>query len=306
MLRQRTLKDKISCFGVGLHSGKRIKLEILPAPADHGISYSRSDVSPHRDIQAHIRNVTETTLATTLASERYAVSTVEHLLAALTGMGIYNARVRVNGPEVPILDGSAAPFVYMISSVGYTEQRRPKHFAVITRPVEFRSGDKMARISPRPHFKVSCYINFNHPLVTEQKFEIDFTTGSFYREIARARTFGFLRDVEALKAKGLAQGGSLENAVVIDDFSVLNEDGLRYPDEFVRHKALDAIGDLALFGMPVIGHLEIYKSGHWLHTQLVRQLVDTPSAYELFEASDEQAPVTSDGRVIAIPAWQDA
>ena len=304
MLRQRTIKESIDCIGVGLHSGRRIKLELLPAPPGNGITFSRTDISPHREMQAIAKNIIETTLATTIGVGKHSVGTVEHLMAALIGMGIDNARIRVNGPEVPILDGSAAPFVYMITSAGFQHQRRFKKFAVITRPVEIRHGDKLARLSPSTNFRISCYISFDHPLVNEQKLELDFTTGNFYREVARARTFGFLRDVEALKARGLARGGTLDNAVVVDDFSVLNDDGLRYPDEFVRHKVLDAIGDLALLGMPIIGHLEIYKSGHWLHAQLLESL-HKQGAFEVYEASEVAEPsVTVGGQLVNLPALE--
>jgi len=303
MVWQRTIKDKIDCIGVGLHSGQRTKLEIIPAPADHGITFSRTDLSPHREIQAKFQNVVQTDLATTIGCGKHNVMTVEHLLAALVGMGVDNARIRVNGPEIPILDGSAAPFAFMISSVGTQSQRRAKRFAVITKTVSVQHQDKLARLSPAPRYHISCYISFRHPLVNEQKIEVDLSAGNFYREVARARTFGFLRDVEALKARGLARGGTLDNAVVVDDFSVLNEEGLRYPDEFVRHKALDAIGDLSLLGMPLIGHLEIYKSGHWLHSQLLNKLYEM-QAFEIYETGEANDALTVDGRVLSLPIVQ--
>jgi UDP-3-O-[3-hydroxymyristoyl] N-acetylglucosamine deacetylase len=281
---QRTIQESVSTRGVGLHSGAQVTLTLRPAPPDHGIVFHRVDVRGSPSIPATSAHVIDTAFATTLGKDGVRVGTVEHLLAALTGLGIDNLRIEVEGPEVPILDGSAGPFVYLINSAGVRVQDAPKSFLVIKRPVFLSEGDKEASLGPSNRLRIDCAIDFHHPLVPGQSLSLDFSGRSFSRELARARTFGFLKDVERLKSAGLARGGSLENAIVVDEFSVLNPEGLRYPDEFVRHKALDALGDLALFGHPVIGHLRVSKSGHALHHRLVAQVLADASQYAVVRA----------------------
>jgi UDP-3-O-[3-hydroxymyristoyl] N-acetylglucosamine deacetylase len=269
---------------VGLHSGAQVSLTLRPAPADHGIVLHRVDLPGTPGIPATAAHVVDTALATTLGTGETRVGTVEHLLAALTGLGIDNVRVEVDGPEVPILDGSSGPFLYLVRSAGIRILEEPKSFVVIKRPVVLRDGDREASLSPCDRLRIDCAIDFHHPLVPGQSLSIDFSGSAFSRELARARTFGFLKDVEQLREAGLARGGSLENAVVVDEFSILNPEGLRYPDEFVRHKTLDALGDLALFGHPVIGHLRVTKSGHALHHRLVSRVLADATSYAIVRA----------------------
>jgi UDP-3-O-[3-hydroxymyristoyl] N-acetylglucosamine deacetylase len=281
---QRTLEQAVATRGVGLHTGAQVTLTLRPAPADHGIVFHRVDLPGSPGIPATVANVVDTALATTLGKGEARIGTVEHLLAALSGLGIDNLRVEVDGPEVPILDGSSGPFLYLVRSAGIRILEEPKSFVVIKRPVVLRDGDREASLSPANRLHIDCAIDFHHPLVPGQALSIDFSSNSFSRELARARTFGFLKDVERLKTAGLARGGSLENAIVVDEFSILNPEGLRYPDEFVRHKTLDALGDLALFGHPVIGHLRVTKSGHALHHRLVSRVLADASAYAIVRA----------------------
>jgi UDP-3-O-[3-hydroxymyristoyl] N-acetylglucosamine deacetylase len=278
--RQRTIRDEVSCTGIGLHSGHPVNLTIKPAPADTGINFVRKDVSSQPSIKATFENVVDTKLSTTLGSNGLRVSTVEHLMAAFFGLGIDNARVEVDGPEVPIMDGSAAPFVFLLRSAGIREQKSPKRFVVIKRPLEIREGGRSVRINPSKELKISFAIDFNHPLLRDQSFDLKFSGKDFVKEISRARTFGFLRDIQTLRENGLALGGSLDNAIVIDDFRILNEDGLRYKDEFVRHKILDFIGDLAILGCPVIGHFVVKKSGHALNHLLLKKLIHSEKTWE--------------------------
>jgi UDP-3-O-[3-hydroxymyristoyl] N-acetylglucosamine deacetylase len=293
MIRQRTIREKIGCTGVGLHSGRPIRLELLPAPDDTGISFVRTDLKAHAEIRAHVDCVSDTRLATTLAAgvngSRAQVSTVEHLLSALAGCGVDNLQVQVDGPEIPILDGSAAGFVEMLAVAGLEEQRKAKRYLVIKREVKVRDGDKVAKVSPGKGLAITCALDFDHPLIAPTPFKYAFTEASFRREISRARTFGFLKDVEALQQKGLARGASLDNAIAIDGYRVLNPEGLRYSDEFVRHKVLDAIGDLALLGMPLIGKVSLERSGHALHTQLVRALLSDLRNFQVVEPTSELA-----------------
>lgn len=283
MLSQRTVKSLVHGQGIGLHSGELATFRILPAPPDTGLRFIRTDKNDH-EIPAHAAFVVDTRLATTLGKEGVTVSTVEHLIAALFGLGVDNAYIEVDGPELPILDGSAQPFVDLIREAGGTvAQRRPKKFLVVRRPVTVGDGDKWARLEPATCFRLKATIEFNHPLVNRQSYEMSLSDTGFVRHIARARTFGFAKDVEAMHRAGLARGGSLDNAVVIDDYSVRNPDGLRFPDEFVRHKLLDAIGDLALLGAPIIGAYVGHKSGHALHAQLTATLLAQPRAYEVCE-----------------------
>lgn len=286
LLNQRTVRSKASCTGIGLHSGTEIELSLVPAPVNSGIVFVRTDVEPRVEMQAVAANVVDTTLATTLGKGSVRVGTIEHLMAALAGMGIDNCRVEVNGPEVPIMDGSAAPFVEMIERAGVQLQEETKRFLIVRKAVTVRDGDKEASLLPASQLSISFTIDFEHPVIANQTFRLDFGDGFFKETIAGARTFGFLREVETLKRMGLAKGGSLENAIVVDDERILNTGGLRFPDEFVRHKILDSIGDLSLIGMPMIGHLVAYKSGHMLNHRLVTEVLGDPSNYEVIAAGE--------------------
>lgn len=282
MIRQRTLKNVIRATGVGLHTGEKVYLTLRPATPDTGIVFRRTDLDQPVDIPATPLNVGDTQLSTTLVKDGVRISTVEHLLSAFAGLGIDNAYVDVSAAEVPIMDGSAAPFVFLIQSAGIEEQNRPKRFVRIKRPVRVEDGDKYALFEPYDGFKVDFVIDFDHPAFASRtrRASVDLSATSFVKEVSRARTFGFLRDIEALRQQNLAMGGSLDNAVVVDDYRVLNEEGLRYEDEFVRHKILDAIGDLYLLGHSLIGAFRGYKSGHGLNNQLLRALIATPDAWE--------------------------
>jgi len=281
---QRTLAEPVTCQGVGLHTGAPVRLCLRPAPVNHGIVFVRTDLPRPVSIPALGHYVVDTSLATTLGKEGVRVGTVEHVLAALSGMGVDNVRIELDGPEVPIMDGSAAPFAYLVRTAGIRVQDAPKSFLVIKKPVAVVEGDKEASFVPARCFRVDCTIDFKHPLISDQTYQLEFSDREFSREIARARTFGFLRDVEKLKSVGLAKGGSLDNAIVVDEFSILNPDGLRFPDEFVRHKVLDAMGDMALFGRPVIGHLRVVKSGHALNHKLVQKVLSDASQYAIVGA----------------------
>jgi UDP-3-O-[3-hydroxymyristoyl] N-acetylglucosamine deacetylase len=295
MVGQRTLKNTIRATGVGLHTGKKVLMTLRPAPPDSGIVFRRSDLAQSVDIRAHAENVGDTTLGTTLVKGDVRVSTVEHLLSAFAGLGIDNAIVEVSAPEVPIMDGSAGPFVFLLQSAGIEEQRAPKHFVRIKKRIRVDEGDKWAQFDPFDCFKVNFEIEFNHPIFKRraQRASMDFSTTSFLKEVSRARTFGFMRDLEMLRARNLALGGNLDNAIVLDDFRVLNEDGLRYEDEFVKHKILDAIGDLYLLGHSLIGEFSGYKSGHSLNNKLLRTLLRDHSTWEdvVFETHAE-APIS--------------
>jgi UDP-3-O-[3-hydroxymyristoyl] N-acetylglucosamine deacetylase len=282
MIRQRTLKNAIRATGVGLHTGEKIYLTLRPAPANTGIVFCRIDLDPPVQIKASLENVGETRLSTTLVKGCTRISTVEHLLSAMAGLGIDNAYVDLSAPEVPIMDGSAGPFVFLIQSAGIEEQQASKRFIRIKRAVEVRDGDKTARFEPFDGFKVGFTIEFDHPVFKSntQHSEIDFSATSFVKEVSRARTFGFIAEIEQLHERELALGGSIDNAVVLDDYRVLNEDGLRYRDEFVKHKILDVIGDLYLLGSGMIGAFSGYKSGHELNNKLLRTLMDDVTAWE--------------------------
>ncbi len=295
MIRQRTLKNTIRATGIGMHTGKKVYLTLSPAPIDTGVVFRRVDSHPPVVIPGHALNVHDTRLATTLAKDGVRVSTVEHLMAALAGLGIDNCFVDLSSDEVPIMDGSAAPFVFLIQSAGILEQGAAKKFIRIKKPVIVRDGDKWARFEPFNGFKVAFTIDFDHPVFADQSksAEMDFSSASFVREISRARTFGFMRDIEELRKRDLARGGSLDNAIVIDDYRVLNTDGLRYKNEFVRHKMLDAIGDLYLLGHSLIGAFTGYKSGHALNNTLLRELLQQGSAWEEVVYEDvNTAPIT--------------
>lgn len=282
MIRQRTLKNAIRATGVGLHTGEKIYLTLRPAPANSGIVFCRVDLDPPVQIRASLENVGETRLSTTLVKGGARISTVEHLLSAMAGLGIDNAYVDLSAPEVPIMDGSAGPFVFLIQSAGIEEQQASKRFIRIKRAVEVRDGDKTARVDPFDGFKVGFTIEFDHPVFKSntRHSEIDFSATSFVKEVSRARTFGFIAEIEQLHERELALGGSIDNAVVLDDYRVLNEDGLRYRDEFVKHKILDVIGDLYLLGSGMIGAFSGYKSGHELNNKLLRTLMDDVTAWE--------------------------
>jgi len=282
MIRQRTLKNAIRATGVGLHTGEKIYLTLRPAPANTGIVFCRVDLDPPVQIKASLENVGETRLSTTLVKGDIRISTVEHLLSAMAGLGIDNAYVDLSAPEVPIMDGSAGPFVFLIQSAGIEEQQASKRFIRIKRAVEVRDGDKIARFAPFDGFKVGFTIEFDHPVFKSntQHSEIDFSATSFVKEVSRARTFGFIAEIEQLHERELALGGSIDNAVVLDDYRVLNEDGLRYRDEFVKHKILDVIGDLYLLGSGMIGAFSGYKSGHELNNKLLSTLMDDVTAWE--------------------------
>jgi len=282
MIRQRTLKNVIRATGVGLHTGEKVYLTLRPAAPDTGIVFRRVDLAEPVDIPAKAENVGDTRLSTTLERDGVRISTVEHLLSAFAGLGVDNAYVDVSAPEVPIMDGSAGPFVFLIQSAGMQEQSAPKRYIRILKPIEVRDGDKVARFDPFEGFKVRFGIDFDHPAINgrSNEVEMDFSSTSFVKEVSRARTFGFLRDIETLRENGLALGGSMENAIVVDDFRILNEDGLRYDDEFVKHKILDAIGDLYLLGHSLIGAFSGYKSGHALNNRLLKTLVAQRDAWE--------------------------
>ncbi len=295
MIRQRTLKNVIRATGVGLHTGEKVYLTLRPAAPDTGIVFRRVDQTPPVEITATPNNVGDTQLSTTLVGGGCRISTVEHLLSAFAGLGIDNAYVDLSAPEVPIMDGSAGPFVFLIQSAGIEEQNAQKRFIRIKRVVVVEEGDKWARFDPFEGFKVGFTIEFDHPVFKSrsQRAEIDFSTTSFLKEVSRARTFGFMREIESLRDRNLALGGSLDNAVVVDDYRILNEDGLRYDDEFVKHKILDAIGDLYLLGHSLIGSFHGFKSGHELNNRLLRALVADKTAWEEVVFQDEKnAPIS--------------
>lgn len=294
MINQRTLKNVIRATGVGLHTGEKVYLTLRPAAIDTGIVFRRVDLDPVVELQAKPDRVGDTRLSTALKEGDVSVSTVEHLMSALAGLGIDNVYVEITSPEVPIMDGSAAPFVFLIQSAGVVEQNSPKKFIRVIKPIKIEDGDKWAKFDPFEGFKVSFSIDFDHPIFAKspQHATVDFSTTSFVKEVSRARTFGFMHEVEALREAGLALGGSHDNAIVMDSYSILNDDGLRYEDEFVKHKILDAIGDLYLLGHPLIGEFSAYKSGHALNNRLLRALVAQPDAWELVTFDDPaDAPI---------------
>ena len=283
--RQRSFKQRASIEGVGLHSGAKVRLTLAPASADSGIVFVRDGL----EIPALAEFVVDTTMNTSLGRNGIRIGTVEHLLAALAGCGIDNARIEVEGPEIPIMDGSSDPFVQLVKQAGIHEMRQSRRYLLVRKAVTVTEGDKLARLSPaRGRFSMNYTIDFRHPLISDQSYRVDLTEKSFQKDIARARTFGFKRDVERLHKAGLARGGSLDNAVVVDDFNILNPEGLRFSDEFVRHKILDALGDLSLIGMPVIGQMTAVKSGHALNHQLVRRILAEADACEIVQPSEAE------------------
>lgn len=294
MIKQRTLKNTIRATGVGLHTGEKVYLTLKPAPINMGIIFRRVDLDPPVEIQALAGNVGETTLSTTLVSGDVRVSTIEHLLSAMAGLGIDNAYVEVSSGEVPIMDGSAGPFVFLLQSAGIEEQNALKQFIRVKKKVEVRDGDKFASFEPFNGFKVSFGIEFDHPVFKDKilQTEVDFSSTTFVKEVSRARTFGFMHEIEYLRSKGLVQGGSMENAIVVDGERILNENGLRSEDEFVKHKVLDAIGDLYLLGRSLIGEFKAHKSGHALNNRLLRELIAQKDAWETVTFEDSaQAPI---------------
>jgi len=295
MINQRTLKNVIRATGVGIHSGEKVFMTLRPAPVNTGIVFRRVDLDESPEVPGFATVVGDTAMNTSLEQEGVKVSTVEHLMSAFAGLGIDNAYVDLSNPEVPIMDGSAGPFVFLIQSAGIEEQSAAKRFIRILEPVEVRFEDKWARLEPFAGFRVAFKIDFNHPVFrSHQSYaSVDFSTTSYLSEVARARTFGFMRDIEMLRERNLVLGGSMDNAVVLDDYRVLNEGGLRYEDEFVKHKVLDAIGDLYLLGHPLIGAYSGYKSGHHLNNLLLRELLETPAAWEEVTFDDpESMPVS--------------
>ena len=307
MLQQRTLQTLTRAVGVGLHSGERVELTLRPAQPDTGIVFRRVDLPSPVDIPVSASAVTDTRLASTISNAGAKVHTVEHLMSACSGLGIDNLYVDITAEEVPILDGSAASFVFLLQSAGIALQNAPKRFVRVLQPVEVREGqgaqEKWARLDPHHGFKLSFEIDFNHPAVdsTGQRVEFDMDTGRYSRDIARARTFGFTRDVEMMRSNGLALGGGLDNAIVMDDYKVLNSDGLRYDDEFVKHKILDAMGDLYVLGKPLLASYSAFRSGHAMNNRLLRELLSRPDAYDIVTFEDERA--APKGLAQLAPAW---
>jgi UDP-3-O-[3-hydroxymyristoyl] N-acetylglucosamine deacetylase len=283
MIRQRTLQREVTATGVGLHTGEKVKLVLGPAAPGSGIVFRRIDLDPVVEIEANPYAVGDTRLSSCLVKDGVRVSTVEHLMSALAGLGVDNVRVDLTGPEIPIMDGSSAPFVYLVQSAGIDAQPAPKRFVRVRKPVEVRQADKLVRFDPFEGYRLDFSIDFNHPAFDagSNHVVIDFAVSSYVKEVSRARTFGFMSDVEMMRSQGLALGGSLNNAIVMDEFRILNADGLRYENEFVKHKILDAIGDLYLLGYPVIGSYTAHKSGHALNNALLRKLLEEKESWEL-------------------------
>lgn len=294
MIHQRTLKNIVRATGVGLHTGEKVYLTLRPAAANTGIVFRRTDLPEPVELKADPYAVGDTRLSSTLEKNGVRVATVEHLMSALAGLGVDNAYVDLTAPEVPIMDGSAGPFVFLLQSAGIEVQNAVKTFIRVLEPVEVKEGDKWVRFEPHNGFKLTLSIEFDHPVLerSRQTVCVDFATTSYVREVSRARTFGFMQDVEAMREQGLALGGSLDNAIVMDEYRVLNSDGLRYEDEFVKHKVLDAIGDLYLLGHPLIGAFSGYKSGHALNNRLLRALLERRHAWEYvrFDRAEDAPP----------------
>ena len=288
MLHQRTLNKPISAAGVGLHTGQRVEMTLRPASEDIGIRFRRLDIHPAQEIQANAHNVTDTKLGTTITQNHASIMTVEHLLAAFSGLGIDNAYVDIHGPEVPIMDGSAASFILLVELAGIKEQKAPKKFLRIKKNVRVEDNGKFAEFKPYNGYRLSFQIEFEHPMIQNKltEFTFDFSTLNFLDQISRARTFGFLKEIETLRANNLALGGSLDNAIVLDDYRILNQDGLRFDDELVRHKILDAIGDLYLMGHILVGEFNGFKSGHELNNKLIRKLYADKTAWEEVQESE--------------------
>ncbi len=292
MTQQRTLQNVIRATGVGLHSGEKVSMTLRPAPVNTGVVFRRIDLDPVVEIQAQADYVSETMLCTGLTHDGGKAMTIEHLMSALAGLGIDNIYIELSAAEVPIMDGSSGPFVFLLQSAGIVEQSAAKRFIRITKPIEVREGDKIARFEPYNGFRLGFTVEFDHPAIpaSRSRAEVEFSTESYIKEVSRARTFGFMRDLEYMRERNLGLGGSMDNAIVLDEFRVLNDDGLRYADEFVRHKILDAVGDLYLAGHPILGAYEGFKSGHALNNKLVRALLAERTAWEEV-TFDRQQPV---------------
>jgi len=291
MVRQRTLRQSIRASGIGLHSGRKVYMSLLPAGPDTGIVFRRTDVSPITEVPAKAELLREAVMCSTLVTDTgVKIATIEHLMSALAGLGVDNCIVELSSPEVPIMDGSAGPFVFLIQSAGLFEQDAPKRFLRIKQPVQVQDGDKFARFEPHDGYRLSFGIEFKHPVfrTSSQSAVIDFSTASYVKEVSRARTFGFMRELDQLRSNNLGLGASLDNVVALDEYRVVNHDGLRYDDEFVRHKILDAVGDLYLLGHPVIGAYTAYKSGHALNNKLVRAVLEDQQAWEIVTYENEQ------------------
>jgi UDP-3-O-[3-hydroxymyristoyl] N-acetylglucosamine deacetylase len=303
MLWQKTLAQPLNFTGIGLHTGQPVHVAIQPAGANYGLRFVRTDLPGRPEILAHYTRVVDTTRATTLGEGDFTLSTVEHLLAALRGLGVDNARIKVAGPEVPIMDGSAAPFSSLLSATGLRELPWPRSYVLIKKPVELRQGDQWMRVTPGEP-SITYTIDFNHPLIRRQRYSVALQSESFCAEIAPARTFGFLKEVQFLQTRGLALGGSLDNAVVLDDTGVLNPGGLRFPEECVRHKILDAVGDLALLGLPLWGRLEVGRGSHELHCTFMQFLMRQESAWRLWAPSPQ--PWQGKPPWLQVPLWEGA
>jgi len=301
MSAQRTLRRPVSCTGIGLHSGNKVTLSLKPAPADYGIRFQRADLGG-LEIPATVTHLGGIQYQTGLTREAVSVETVEHLLAALTALGIDNVIVELNSPEVPIMDGSAAPFVYLVNEAGIKRLQAPRRYLKVLRPISLTQGDKRIALYPSDHFKVTYSISFDHPLLRHQSRTMRITEESFVEDIAPARTFGFLKEVEMLRQRGLALGGSLDNAIVLGETGVLNQNALRFEDEFVRHKILDLVGDLALVGHPVVAHAVVHRGGHALHTAIAAQVLQERDAWQLVEAPSEVPAAAPVGVKGIIPA----
>jgi UDP-3-O-[3-hydroxymyristoyl] N-acetylglucosamine deacetylase len=300
---QKTISEKATCTGVGLHSGACAQLALYPARPGTGIVFARTDLPGTPEIPARRAALASTRLATTLGRGPATVGTVEHLLAALAALGIDNLRIEIDGPEVPVMDGSAAPFVALLRDAGVFDQRVARRVMRIRKPIAVRDGDRVIRVSPAPCLSVSYFVEYPHPAIGKQRIDaLPIDAANFEREIARARTFGFLHEVEALWRGGLARGGNLENTVVLDDRRVLNQGGLRFPDEFVRHKVLDLVGDLGLLGMPLLGHIEVERGGHALHQQLVERILATPEAWAVDTSFEPLLPIVEEELTLAASA----
>jgi len=292
MEQQRTIAAAVTCSGIGLHSGSSVSVTIRPAPVDHGIVFVRTDLAGRQRIRAHASKVGGTNFATTLIGNGYIIGTIEHIMSALSGHGIDNALIEVDADEVPIMDGSASAFSYLLDSAGVVEQTAPRKYIQILKPITVAEGDKQAALLPADGFAVTYEICFPHPMIKTQRFNIVVTPESYRTELAKARTFGFLTDLNMMRDAGLANGGSLDNAIVVGNYTVLNKGGLRYPDEFVRHKVLDAIGDLYLAGYPILGRLRAVKSGHALNHKLVMRLLEEKQSWRIVEGRPQKPKKT--------------
>ncbi len=289
--RQQTLLKPASCSGIGVHSGKKTTITLHPAPENHGIRFRRIDLAGTSDIQALFKNVVDTSLATVVGNQGVIVSTVEHLMAAFSGLGIDNALVEIDAYEVPIMDGSSAELTTLITETGIQKQNAPRWFFVVTEPITYEEDDKFVTISPGTGFKIECSINFAHPLIGKQSLCFNPLVDNFKEELSRARTFGFMQDIEYLKKFSLGRGGSLETAIILDKKSIINEEGLRYPDEFVRHKLLDCLGDFSLLGMPILGHIKTHKSGHALNHAFIKKFLSKKESWETRPVATEPAGI---------------